>query len=397
MNGIIYVYEYICEPINNNEIMKKLVLFLSFSLLIALSANAQKNKRTSAYMYNKNGEYAKAMEAIDEAIKHEKTINDPKTWLYRGEIYYNIAVSKDTAIRALAKDPAAISFESLKKAKELDAKGSFDGEITLYLVNLTNLFYQQASDSYQNKDYVKAIPEFEYAYKIAELQGNFDTIAAFYVGMSAFFADNADLATKYLKKVYDSGFNDPTIYTFYNRALKMEGDTAQAIQVLQTGRERNPENLSLLLEEAQIYLEKGETEKLQASLKQAIAKDTSNANLYFLLGKTYDDEGNKVEAEKYYTEATRVNPEFFEAYYNIGAIYVNKAAEEQAKANDLPLDKVEEYNKLMDQANAELTKALPYLEKAHELNPQDKITFNALKEAYVRLKMNDKLKALNEE
>ena len=374
--------------------MKKLVLFLSFSLLIALSANAQKNKRTSAYMYNKNGEYAKAMEAINAAIQNEKTMNDAKTWLYRGEIYYNIAVSQDSAVRALAKDPARISFESLKKAKELDKKGSFEGEITLYFVNLTNLFYQQASDSYQNKDYVKAIPEFEYAYKIAHLEGRFDTIAAFYVGMSAFFADSANLATEYLKKVYNSGFNDPTIYTFYNRALKMIGDTAQALQVIRTGRERNPEELSLLLEEAQIYLEKGETEKLQESLKKAIEKDPNNANLYFLLGKTYDDENNKVEAEKYYLKATEANPDFFEAYYNIGAIYVNKAAEEQSRAYDLPLDQTEEYNKLMDQAKEELTKALPFLEKAHEINPDDQITFKALKEAYARLKMNDKLQEL---
>ncbi|NOX87163.1 MAG: tetratricopeptide repeat protein [Chlorobi bacterium] len=377
--------------------MKKLVLFLSFSLLIALSANAQKNKRTSAYMYNKNGEYGKAMEAINEAIQNEKTMNDPKTWLYRGEIYYNIAVSDKPEVQALAKDPAAIAFESLKKAKELDKKGTFNGEITLYFVNLTNLFYQKASESYQNKDYKKAIPEFEYAYKIAELDGRFDTIAAFYVGMSAFFADSADLANEYLKKVYDSGFNDPTIYTFYNRALKMVGDTAQAIQVIRTGRDRNPENLSLLLEEAQIYLEKGETEKLQESLKLAIQKDSTNANLLFLLGKTYDDEGNKADAEKYYLQATKINPKFFEAYYNIGAIYVNKAAELQTKANDLPLDKVEEYNKLIDESNAELMKALPYLEKAHELNKKDKITFNALKEAYVRLKMNDKLDELNNE
>ncbi len=377
--------------------MKKLVLFLSFSLLIVLSANAQKNKRTSAYMYNKNGEYGKAMEAINEAIQNEKTMNDPKTWLYRGEIYYNIAVSDKPEVQALAKNPAEISFESLKKAKEFDKKGTFEGEITLYFVNLTNLFYKRASESYQNKDYVKAIPEFEYAYKIAELDGRFDTIAAFYVGMSAFFADSADVATEYLKKVYDSGFNDPTIYTFYNRALKMEGDTAQAIQVIRTGRERNPENLSLLLEEAQIYLEKGETEKLQESLKQAIQKDSTNPNLYFLLGKTYDDEGNKVEAEKYYLQATKVNPKFFEAYYNIGAIYVNKAAEEQKKANDLPLEKVDEYNKLIEESNAELTKALPYLEKAHELNPDDLITKNALKEAYVRLRMDDKLKELNNE
>ena len=109
------------------------------------------------------------------------------------------------------------------------------------------------------------------------------------------------------------------------------------------------------------------------------------------------DEGQKEEAEKYYTKATQANPKFFEAFYNIGAIYVNQAAELQKEANDLPLDKVDEYNKLIEKANEELTYALPYLEKAHEINKTDKVTINALKEAYVRLKMNDKLKELNNE
>ncbi|HDO27619.1 MAG TPA: tetratricopeptide repeat protein [Bacteroidetes bacterium] len=377
--------------------MKKILLFLSLGLLISLSANAQKNKRTSAYMYNKNGEYGKAMEAINDAIKNEKTMNDAKTWMYRGEIYYHIAASDKPEINALAKNAAITSYESFAKAKELDKKGTFNGEITLNLINLTNLFYKKGSETYQNKDYEKSMRDFDYAYKIANLEDRLDTIAAFYAGMSAYFIDSAKVADQYLKTVYESGFNDPTIYIFYNRTLKMLGDTAQAIAVLQQGRERNPGNLSLLLEEAQIYLEKGETEKLQVSLKEAIKKDTTNANLYFLLGKTYDDEGQKEEAEKYYTKATQANPKFFEAFYNIGAIYVNQAAELQKEANDLPLDKVDEYNKLIKKANEELTYALPYLEKAHEINKTDKVTINALKEAYVRLKMNDKLKELNNE
>lgn len=364
-------------------------------MLISGSLLAQKNKRTSAYMYNKNGEYAKAMEAINQAIVNEKTINDAKTWLYRGEIYYNIAASTKPEIKALAKNPAATSYESLVKAKQLDTKGTFSGEITLFLAQLTNVFYNSASADYKNQDYKKAINNFEYAYDIAKIDNRFDTIAAFYIGMAAYLGDSANLANEYLKKCYDSQFHDPSLYVFYNRALKKVGDTVQALKVIKQGREYYPENLSLLLEQAQTYLERGQTEKLQESLKMAIQKDSTNANLYFLLGKTYDDEGNKEEAETYYLHATKVKPDFFEAYYNIGAIYVNKAAEVQSKANDLPLDQVDAYNKLQAEADAELGKALPYLEKAHNINPDDQITIKALKEAYVRLKMNDKLDELN--
>ena len=64
------------------------MILLSVSIFICLGSYAQKNKRTSAYMYNKNKQYDKAIVAINEAIVHPKTINDAKTWVYRGNIYY---------------------------------------------------------------------------------------------------------------------------------------------------------------------------------------------------------------------------------------------------------------------------------------------------------------------
>ena len=376
--------------------MKRTLILVGLSLLISLGSYAQKNKRTSAYMYNKNGEYKKAKEAIDEACTHEKTVNDPKTWLYAGEIYYNIA--SQTGIAELLNEPDAAlkSYEALKKAKELDIKGTYKDEISVYLANLTNQFYIKGGSAFQNSDFAGAIEDFKIAYHIAEMNGKMDTIAAFNVGMAGVYGNDPESASEYLEKCVDANFEDPRVYIYYNRAVKQLGDTARAIEIIKTGRERMPNELTLLLEEAQLYLERGENEKLQASLLQAVEQDPSNSNLFFLLGKTYDDEGNTVDAEKYYQKAADVNPEFFEAYYNMGAIYVNKAAAIQAEANDLPLDQIDKYNELTDKANENLAKAVPFLEKSLEINPADAPTIAALKEAYARLKMNDKLDQLND-
>jgi len=380
----------------NNLNMKKVAILLSLSMLIGLGAYAQKNKRTSAYMYNKNQQYDKAKEAIDEAINNEKTMNDAKTWMYRGEIYYNIAASQDSAVRALAPDAKDVAFESLKKAKQLDEKNSFEGELELYFVNLTNLYYQQGSNDFGTAQYGDAIKSFEKAFQIAQLDNRFDTIAAFNIGMAGVLSDNPDKAVEYLQKCAEVKFDNPRVYLFYNRALKQQGDTVRALEVIKEGREIFPDNLDLLLEEAQIYLEKNETAKLLASLQEAVKSDTANPNLFFLMGKSYDDLGDKVKAEENYRKAAKINPQFFEAYYNIGAIYVNKASELQAEANDLPLNEVDKYNQLTEEANKQLSIAVPSLEKALELRPDDAATLNALKEAYARLKMNDKLKELNQ-
>jgi tetratricopeptide (TPR) repeat protein len=101
------------------------------------------------------------------------------------------------------------------------------------------------------------------------------------------------------------------------------------------------------------------------------------------------------KAEEYYKKAAEIKPDFFEAYYNIGAIYVNKAAEFQAMANDLPLNETEKYDEFSAQAAENLEKAVPWLEKGLEVKPDDQPTIYALKEAYARLKMDDKLQDLN--
>jgi len=375
--------------------MKRIAILLSLSLLIVFSANAQKNKRTSAYMYNKNQQYDKAKEAIDEAVKHEKTMNDAKAWMYRGEIYYNIATSEDSAVRALAPDAVDVSYESFAKAKQLDEKNTYEGELSLYFLNLTNLYYQKAGTGFQNGDYDVAIEGFKKAFEISQVDDRFDTIAAFNIGMAGVLSNQPDVASEYLQKCVDVDFRDPRVYMFYNRSVKQLGDTARALQIIRQGRDAFPGELSLLLEEAQLYLERGETEKLLASLQEAVAADPENANLYFLIGKSHDDLGDKVAAEESYKKAAELNPEFFEAFYNIGAIYVNKASELQAEANDLPLNEVDKYSELTEQANKELEKAVPYLEKSLELKPDDEPTLIALKEAYARLKMNDKLQELN--
>ena len=213
--------------------------------------------------------------------------------------------------------------------------------------------------------------------------------------MAGVLSDNPKVAAEYLEKCVEVQFDEPRVYMFYNRSVKQLGDTARAVEIIAQGRERYPEELSLLLEEAQLYLETGQKEELLKSLLAAVEADPENSNLYFLIGKTYDDRKEFGLAEEYYSKAAEIKPDFFEAYYNIGAIYVNQAAEVQALANDLPLSETAKYDEYNDQATGYLELAVPYLEKSLELQPDDLPTINALKEAYARLKMNDKLENLN--
>ena len=75
--------------------MKKIIFLTSLILLTSLTF-AQTNKRVSAFNYLKDGDLDLAKTAIDKCVVHPKTIHDARAWLYYGQIYHAIAVSKDT-------------------------------------------------------------------------------------------------------------------------------------------------------------------------------------------------------------------------------------------------------------------------------------------------------------
>ena len=90
-----------------------------------------------------------------------------------------------------------------------------------------------------------------------------------------------------------------------------------------------------------------------------------------------------------------IKPDYFDAIYNLGALYVNHAARLMTEANAIPMDKIKEYDAKKAEADAALEKALPYLEQAHQMDPSDRNTMVTLKEIYARKSMLDKVKEMD--
>lgn len=126
-------------------------------------------------------------------------------------------------------------------------------------------------------------------------------------------------------------------------------------------------------------------------MKESIEADPSNPNLYRVLGGTYENLGDEENALIYYKKAIEIDPEFGDAIFNIGAIYVNRASTLYAQAADLPYEETEKYAELKDEAGNNLKEALPYLEKSLEFNSEEVSIIVALNEAYRNLEMNDEL------
>lgn len=374
--------------------MKKNLLIIV--LIFAMTGGySQSSKRTSAYNYHRQQKLEKAKEAIDEAVVHEKTMHDAKAWYYRGNIYYDIAVSPDSSINILDPDPLNVAWESYLKCEEYDVKGSYSEDVTKMIPAIGQGYYNQGVLNYNNKDYKGAALAFEKAFTVNESTGNPDTVSLYNAAIASTLGDYDDLAMKYYEQLEDLGYNKPDIYTSLSELYQEKGDTVLALKTLQIGRNIFPDDFDLLISETNIYLAQDNIEGALANLELALEREKNNQTIYFAVGTNYDQLGMIDKAEEAYKNAISLQPDYFEANYNLGALYVNKAAEIIEEANNLPLDAVEEYNKAKAEADNLLTESLPYLEKALELEPDDTNTMISLKEIYTRLGMMDKLKEID--
>lgn len=98
------------------------------------------------------------------------------------------------------------------------------------------------------------------------------------------------------------------------------GDNDKAMSAVKEARNENPDDLNLILTEANIYIQLGEKERFQELMSQAIAQDPDNANLLYNLAVVTSDLGDKAAARGYYEKAIEIDPNYRNAYLNLVAL-----------------------------------------------------------------------------
>ncbi|MEZ5199514.1 MAG: tetratricopeptide repeat protein [Bacteroidales bacterium] len=402
--------------------MKKIVL-ISFIILAAASYGfSQNSKVVSAFNYHNNGKLDKAKENIDAATVNEKTMGSAKTWYYRGNIYIDIYRSEDEAYKNLDPDPLNKAYEAYKKAMELDTKNQYKIDILQRMPIVGEAFFNYGAKLYNDgmtafnaadtiqaqKEFDGSVKAFENAYTIYSETGRIDTTTIYYISIAAELAKDLDKTKESIRTLIGWDYPEPAIYvTMANVFYKHEKNIDSAIYYYSEGRKKFPEDLNLVLNETNLYLAEGMTQKALDNLVLASSIDKTNPTIFFAIGAKYNevvDDTTKTqemrnsafdEAVIAYDKAIELKPDYFDPNYNMGALYVNKAASVIDQANQLPLDAQDKYDRLKAQADQYLTTCLPYLEKAHELLPDDVSTLVSLKEIYTRLKMDEKRKEVD--
>jgi tetratricopeptide (TPR) repeat protein len=377
--------------------MKHLLVFLT--LLAGMTAAWAQPEVVSAYNANSSGDYVKAIEYIEKAMSNPKATAKDKTWRYRGEIYYNV-VTKGGELARNYPNALRLSLESYMKARELDVKGFYERETTLAIGLLQTAANNAGIELYNAGDFANAGVQFDMAHEVAVAFKGVDTVAVFNAALCYEKSEQLDLAVARYRTCGEYGYQVPNVYLFAASLLRKQGNVEGALAELQAARQKYPREQGLVIEELNIYLESRDYARAESAMDVAIELDGTNEILWFSKGSVLDGQGKTDAAAQAYQRAIALKPDYFDANYNLGAMYFNQAVQDINAANELwnprmtPAQKTEQ-TRLEAQAKARFEQAKPYLEKAHEVNPEDRDTMRSLRDVYTRTGDNAKLEAIN--
>lgn len=342
--------------------------------------------------------------AEQEAKKSLKVKDEAKLYYYRGVIYldYMFLAAFDDVVKkeveANEKTFSEVPFSSLKKSLELSKY--YEDDIKNKINFLRAMSIQGGVKLFEDKDYKNSFDAFKGAVELSDVIGYKDTLAMFNAGMAAENAGNLEDAVTYYTLAADNNYlHNANVYINIIKVLdkKNNGPSDQGYAIIEKAKLKYPGDINLIIEEFNYYNSKGNTEKAQQSLEAAIAKDPKNPIFHYSIGATFDNsataahEAGKVEDAKMYFDkavasylkAIELDPKMSNAYYNLGVLYNNESFELNKRIQSIKDVKI--YNDEKEKSNELLKKAIPYLVKSHELQPNDVNTLKLLKSIYFAL------------
>lgn len=375
------------------EFMAMTKQFLAILAFFPFVLNAQKDV-VSAFNANTDGDYLKAAEFIDLAIGDPKANIKEKTWRYRGNIYTNLA--SDSVLYAQVPDALERAAASFVEADKLDLKQRYESERKADIARGATIAGQAGINYFNAGVYGRAGELFVTAAEMTQMLGAVDTMAVFNSALCFEKANQNERAIEQYMLCGVYGYQVPEVFLFVANIHKMEGDTASALKTLQNARRDFPREQALIIEELNIYLVAGNFELAKENLMLAAEQDPNNEILWFSLGSVYDNLGMSDEAVDAYGKSLAIKADYFDANYNLGALYFNKAVQMVNEANDMwkpKMSKAEasKQKELEEGGKAMFATALPYLENALEVEPDDRETLRSLRDIYARVGMDDKM------
>lgn len=411
--------------------VRKVVAFLLCCCLLPGASWAQDGKKAlktaqkAFSQYNLNTQdYSRLLEArqaIDAAMLDEDMKSDSKSWQLMGDVYNEIVtqyvVSRRTGPGEMDSsltqgNPALSASTAYRKAldhaqKKYEVKDALRGLFAMQ-GNLSNfgLFCYEDGQFLTAHRSFKEILDIHVILKEYGEESMMDEEAVldnqvFITGLSALNADKPAIARPYFEQLFNKQYDKPAIYEAYYQIVSAEENPEAAYPILEAGRKRYPQDISLLFADINHYLKINRMEELIGKLEEAIAAEPKNVSLYFTLGSVHDNLYQKAHEQQagraqdyferamdYYQRALAIDSDYFDAIYSIGVLYYNQAAMITAEMNELSDDysqaALEKYDSLKTLVFEYFDLALPYFQRCERIDPNHLNTLVALTEIFAK-------------
>lgn len=408
--------------------MKKQII-IALSLAISSFSFAQKKELKAVEKAIKSGNYAEAKAAITQAESLLSAMDDKlkdKFYFLKGKaLYANGAGSMADY------DKAIENFDKVKSA--------YAGEIGNLKQDIANSLIKKGNTSYEGKDYSSASKYFEKVYDLKKQ----DTVFLYYAAATAVNVQEYDRALSLYEKLKDLGYTGITTqYLAINKETQKEesfqskemrdinvkagthikpfekkteskkpeivknialiyvsnDDSEKAIAAMKEARAESPDDVNLVLTEANLHYKMGNTEEFKKLLEQATQMDPTNPELQYNLGVIAAESDHPEEAKAHYEKAIELNPDYVNAYINLSALILSKEEAIIDEMNGLGASAADDrrYEELRVQRQELYKEAVPFLTKALEINPESLSAAKTLMNIYSVLGETDKYKETKE-
>lgn len=421
--------------------MKIKNLAIATILLSSVVSFAQKDELKAAEKALKAGNPNEAKSALSQAESLIANADDNQKAQYfflKGNTYFDLAKKNIDADANYTE--AAKAYNELLSIEKKTGKSKYSSQAQSSLVELKRELTNSAiADSDAKKFKESALK----LYQVYTLEPK-DTSMLYYAAGSAINAQDYDLALNYYNKLKQLNYsgkkvnylakskvndkeetfpdkstrdqavrlgshafprdeNEPSkrgeIYKNISLIYIEKNDVAAAKKAIIDARKANPDDISLIMSEADLYLKTNDYTTYKNLISEVLAKDPNNADLYYNLGvisAQSKDNQAKIDAEGYYLKAIQIDPKYRNAYMNLAVLKLDGEKEIVDAMNKLgtsPADN-KKYEILKAKREAIYKSAIPHLEKAYELFVGDAAIKSTLLNMYNALDMTEKYKAL---
>lgn len=421
--------------------MKNKYVLLASALLISVSTFAQKDQIKAAEKALKSGNSAEAKSILQQAesvIGGATDAEKAQYYFVKGNTLVDLA-TKNIEVSKNQLD-AAKAYQELIAVEKVSGKAKYTSQAEAAIADIKGKILNSAVEDGTNKKYDEAakklrivydldktdLEKLYYAASYAVNAQDYDTALAYYEELKSknysgegmayyaknllseqedFFGTTAEAKTERDNKIKLKVYSNPRdekipskrgeIYKNIALILLQKDKTEQAKAALSDARKANPEDLSLIISEADLYLKLQDFATYKKLVSEVLEKDPNNPDLLFNLG-VVSSKTDAVSAETYYKKAIELKPDYVNAYLNLSILKLEgetKIVDEMNKLGTSEKDN-KRYEVLKKQREDIFKSAIPYLEKANELDPKNEDVAATLLNVYGALEMTDKKKAL---